>query len=52
MALAVGASGTVFALEPNPYVFRVLETTAGLNPTKAHIVPLMCAAMPADGEFQ
>jgi len=52
IALAVGPSGIVFALEPNPYVFRVLETTAGLNPQKARIVPLMFAAMPGDGEFE
>ena len=52
IALAVGPSGIVFALEPNPYVFKVLETTAGLNPSKARIVPLMFAAMPEDGEFE
>ena len=52
MALAVGAGGTVFALEPNPYVFKVLAANAGLNPARTHIVPLMFAAMPADGEFE
>ena len=52
IALAVGASGAVFALEPNPYVFRVLEVNASLNPSAARIVPLMFAAMPADGEFE
>jgi FkbM family methyltransferase len=51
IALAVGASGTVFALEPNRYVFKVLAQNASLNPSKAHIVPLMFAAMPHDGEF-
>jgi FkbM family methyltransferase len=51
IALAVGAEGTVFALEPNPYVFKVLELNASLNPASTHIVPLMFAAMPADGEF-
>lgn len=51
IALAVGARGAVFALEPNPYVFRVLEVNASLNPSSARIVPLMFAAMPADGEF-
>jgi len=51
MALAVGAEGTVFALEPNPYVFKVLELNASLNPGVTHIVPLRFAAMPADGEF-
>jgi FkbM family methyltransferase len=52
MALRTGPSGTVFALEPNPYVFKVLELNAGLNPALTRIVPLMFAAMPADGEFE
>jgi FkbM family methyltransferase len=52
MALAVGLRGTVFALEPNPYVFKVLEVNASLNRAKACIVPLMFAAMPQDGEFE
>jgi FkbM family methyltransferase len=52
MALAVGPGGSVFALEPNPYVFKVLAVNAGLNPSRTHIVPLMFAAMPADGEFE
>jgi len=52
MALAVGVEGTVFALEPNPYVFKVLALNATLNPGQTHIVPLMFAAMPADGEFE
>lgn len=52
MALAVGAQGAVFALEPNPYVFKVLALNATLNPGRSRIVPLMFAAMPADGEFE
>ncbi len=52
IALAVGPSGSVFALEPNPYVFKVLAINAGLNPDSTHIVPLMFAAMPDDGEFE
>jgi FkbM family methyltransferase len=52
MALAVGPRGSVFALEPNPYVFRVLAANAGLNLSKTHIVPLMFAAMPHDGAFE
>jgi FkbM family methyltransferase len=51
MALAAGVEGTVYALEPNPYVFKVLELNATLNPGRTHIVPLMFAAMPVDGEF-
>jgi FkbM family methyltransferase len=52
IALAVGRRGSVFALEPNPYVFKVLAINAGLNPDTTHIVPLMFAAMPDDGEFE
>ncbi len=52
MALAAGRAGAVFALEPNPYVFKVLALNAALNPASTHIVPLMFAAMPADGEFE
>jgi FkbM family methyltransferase len=51
IALAVGRAGAVFALEPNPYVFKVLELNASLNVASTRIVPLMFAAMPADGEF-
>jgi FkbM family methyltransferase len=49
IALAVGPEGRVLALEPNPYVFSVLEENARLNRDKTHIVPLMFAATPADG---
>ncbi|MGH8280478.1 MAG: FkbM family methyltransferase [Gammaproteobacteria bacterium] len=54
MALAAGASGGVFGLEPNPYVYGVLEANARLNPDRMHIYPLMFAATREDGiyEFQ
>lgn len=52
MALAVGPRGLVFALEPNPYVFKVLAVNATLNPSKTRIAPLMFAAMPEDGEYE
>src|SRR5437870_13411617 len=54
IALAVGATGLVLALEPNPYVFPVLERNASLNPAKTKILPLKFAAMRTDGfyEFQ
>ena len=42
----------MFALEPNPYVFKVLALNATLNRSKTDIVPLMFAAMPGDGEFE
>ena len=52
MALAVGKTGWVLALEPNRYVFPVLKANAELNPEKTRIVPLMFAATPADGEME
>jgi FkbM family methyltransferase len=54
LALAAGPAGTVLALEPNPYVFRVLEQNAALNSGKVRIVPLMFAAtaQPGDVTFQ
>lgn len=51
MALAVGRTGCVLALEPNPFVFPVLERNASLNRDQTNIVPLMIAATPSDGEF-
>lgn len=52
MALAVGKSGCVLALEPNRYVFPVLKKNSELNPDKTNIVPMMLAATPTDGEFE
>jgi FkbM family methyltransferase len=51
IALAVGKSGLVFALEPNPYVFPVLKKNSELNPEKTRIVPLMFAATPEDRDY-
>lgn len=52
MALAVGPTGRVIALEPNSYVFPVLERNAALNPGRTAIVPLMIAATPEDGPIE
>lgn len=52
MALAVGQSGVVLALEPNPYVFPVLKKNSELNPEKTTIIPLPFAATPEDGVFE
>jgi FkbM family methyltransferase len=52
MALAVGPAGRVLALEPNPYVFPILERNATLNPAKTAIVPLNFAATPEAGTFR
>jgi FkbM family methyltransferase len=52
IALAVGPAGTVFAFEPNPYVFPVLQRNAQLNRAQTSITPLMFAAMRADGQYE
>lgn len=51
MALAVGAKGLVIALEPNPYVFKVLEANAQLNRQQTNIIPLCFAATEKKGDF-
>lgn len=51
IALAAGPTGCVLALEPNPYVFPVLDKNADLNGDKTRIIPLMFAATPNDGEY-
>jgi FkbM family methyltransferase len=51
MALAVGAPGCVLALEPNPYVYPVLERNAALNPGRTVIIPLPFAATAQSGTF-
>ena len=52
MALAVGKEGTVLALEPNRYVFKILEKNAQLNPQRTNIIPLCLAATEESGEFE
>lgn len=51
IALAVGSKGVVLALEPNPYVFRILEENAKLNQQCTRIIPLNFAATVKCGEF-
>ena len=51
MALAAGPTGCVLAIEPNPYVFKVLVKNAALNREKTHIVPRCFAATERDGTF-
>lgn len=52
MALAIGPLGIVLGLEPNPYVFKILQKNAGLNKNKTNIIPLSFAATDQDGEFE
>ena len=49
LALAAGPSGCVLALEPNPYVFPVLEANARLNRDRTNILPLNFAATAVSG---
>jgi FkbM family methyltransferase len=54
LALAVGASGCVLALEPNPHVYPVLEKNARMNAGVANIKTIMAAAAAQEGfmEFE
>jgi len=51
MALVAGKEGLVLALEPNQYVYKILEKNASLNTDQTNIVPLCFAATAEDGEF-
>ncbi|MHC5058823.1 MAG: FkbM family methyltransferase [Planctomycetota bacterium] len=51
LGLAAGASGCVFALEPNPHAWKVLDENAKLNREKTNIVALNFAATETDGTF-
>jgi FkbM family methyltransferase len=51
MALAAGPAGKVLALEPNPYIYKILEVNCELNKGKTNIIPLNYAATVQDGEF-
>lgn len=51
MALAVGKNGMVLALEPNKYVYKILEKNATLNKAHTNIVPVCFAATSEDGDF-
>lgn len=51
MGLAVGAEGLVIALEPNPYVFKILQANSKLNKNITSIIPLCFAATETKGEF-
>ncbi|MGH7524046.1 MAG: FkbM family methyltransferase [Gemmatimonadales bacterium] len=52
IALAVGPTGTVLAMEPNRHVFPVLLENAARNRDKTNIIPLPFAAMRADGRYE
>ena len=54
LALAVGKSGCVLALEPNPFVYHVLEKNARANDEVVNIRTMMAAAATTEGflEFE
>lgn len=51
MAVATGKNGLVLALEPNPYVFKILQENAKLNPDFGKISALPFAATEEEGKF-
>ncbi len=51
MARAVGKDGLVLGIEPNQYVFKILEKNARLNSDQLNIVPLCFAATAKAGKF-
>lgn len=51
MALATGTSGRVLGLDPNPYIFKILEQNCQLNKGLVNIDALNAAATAEDGEF-
>lgn len=52
ISLAVGKKGCVLALEPNEYVYPLLEKNSKLNVEKTNIIPLMVAAASQDGDLE
>ena len=51
MALAAGKNGLVLALEPNKYVYKILEKNASLNRDHTNIQTRCFAATKDEGEF-
>lgn len=51
MALAAGPDGLTLGFDPNPYVFKILERNADLNPERTHIVPLPYAISSREEEL-
>lgn len=51
MALAVGKKGLVIGLEPNKYVYKILEVNAGLNQEQTSIDTYCFAATKDEGDF-
>ncbi len=52
IAIAAGRAGCVLALEPNRYVYAVLDKNASLNRERTNIQPRCYAATDQDGQFE
>lgn len=48
LAIVTGLTGAVLVMEPNKYVFKILEKNAALIRQKGNMIPLPFAAAPAD----
>lgn len=51
MALCAGTSGLALGFDPNPYVFKILQTNASLNKDKTNIAPQPYAISQQEEEF-
>lgn len=51
MAIAAGKEGTTLGFDPNPYVYKILEANAALNPDKTNIIPVCRAISTEEEEF-
>ena len=51
MAIAAGKEGTTLGFDPNPYVYKILEANAALNPDKTNIIPVCSAISKEEEEF-
>jgi FkbM family methyltransferase len=51
MALCTGNSGLTIGFDPNPYVYKILEKNATLNPGKVNIAPVPYAISVNEEEF-
>ncbi|UOY08498.1 FkbM family methyltransferase [Muricauda sp. SCSIO 64092] len=51
IALAAGKEGVTLGVDPNPYVFKLLEVNASLNKEKTNIIPMLNAISTEDRDY-
>ena len=51
MAIAAGKEGATLGFDPNPFVYKILEANAALNPEKTNIIPVCSAISTEEEEF-